>query len=540
MAPSNKQRQIKEIVRCGKDPVYFMNKYVKIQHPQRGTIPFKTYPFQDECVKEFIKNRFNIILKSRQLGLSTLGAAYAVWMAIFYKDKNILVIATKLSVAMNFIKKVKIALRSIPNWLILPELTSNNKQTVEFSNGSSIKAIPTSDDAGRSEALSLLIVDEAAFVRNFDELWTGLYPTLSTGGRAIVLSTPNGVGGQYYDLYMKAETAENEFNPIKLPWDVHPERDDAWFEAETKNLTHKQVAQELMCDFAASGETFLNADDIESMRLGVRPPLERWGPEMNVWVWKYALSEHSYIISADIARGDAKDYSTFHVIDAEESEIVAEYKGKIPPDQFAVLLNEAGMRYNKALLCPESNTYGFAVLVKLQELKYPNIYFAKEKDKFAALYGGGTISKAGFSTQGASRAKILTKLEEVIRNRHIRIYSSRLYEEMKTFIWKGSRAQAMREKNDDLVIALAIGVWLYDTSITHNKQSVDLNAAMLAAMEVNQNSATDILDPMNRSLPTINPFIPIMISPSSIEENDNNEKKSSDIHNPLDFSWLMK
>ena len=540
MAPSNKQRQIKEIVRCGKDPVYFMNKYVKIQHPQRGTIPFKTYKFQDDCVKEFINNRFNIILKSRQLGLSTLGAAYAVWMALFYKDKNILVIATKLSVAMNFIKKVKIALRSVPSWLILPELTSNNKQTVEFSNGSSIKAIPTSDDAGRSEALSLLIVDEAAFVRNFDELWTGLYPTLSTGGRAIVLSTPNGVGGQYYDLYMKAETNENEFNPIKLPWDVHPERDDAWFEQETKNLTHKQVAQELMCDFAASGETFLNADDIESMRLGVRPPLERWGPEMNVWVWKYALSEHSYIISADIARGDAKDYSTFHVIDAKESEIVAEYKGKIPPDQFAILLNEAGMRYNNALLCPESNTYGYAVLVKLQELKYPNIYFAKEKDKFAALYGGGTISKAGFSTQGASRAKILTKLEEVIRNRQIRIYSSRLYEEMKTFIWKGSRAQAMREKNDDLVLALAIGVWLYDTSVTHNKQSIDLNAAMLAAMEVNQKSATDVLDPNNRSLPTTNPFIPVVISPSAMEENSDNEKKSSDIHNPLDFSWLMK
>ena len=107
MAPVNKKRQVNEIIKCGKDPSYFLNKYVKIQHPQRGTIPFKTYQFQDDCLKDFVDHRFNVILKSRQLGLSTLSAAYAAWLAIFYKDKNVLVIATKLSVAMNFIKKVK-------------------------------------------------------------------------------------------------------------------------------------------------------------------------------------------------------------------------------------------------------------------------------------------------------------------------------------------------------------------------------------------------------------------------------------------------
>ena len=198
MAPKNKQHQIKEIVKCGKDPSYFFNKYVKIQHPVKGAIPFKTYDFQDQCVDDFRNHRFNIILKSRQLGLSTISAAYAAWLAIFYKDKNILVIATKLSVAQNFIRKVKFVLQSMPKWLLLPEIINNNKQALEFSNGSTIKAIPTSEDAGRSEALTLLIVDEAAFVRNFDTIWTGLYPTLSTGGQAIVLSTPNGVGGQYY------------------------------------------------------------------------------------------------------------------------------------------------------------------------------------------------------------------------------------------------------------------------------------------------------------------------------------------------------
>jgi len=533
MAPVNKQRQVKEIVRCGKDPIYFFNKYVKIQHPTLGLIPFKTYDFQNDCVKDFQNNRFNVILKARQLGLSTISASYAVWLALFYKDKNILVIATKLQVAMNFIKKVKVVLRHLPRWLVLPELTSNNKQSVEFSNGSVIKAIPTSDDAGRSEALSLLIVDEAAFVRNFDDLWMGLYPTVSTGGRAIILSTPNGVGGQYYELYMNAESGENEFNPIKLPWDVHPERTDEWFDNECKNLSKQQIAQELLCDFSASGDTFMSAEDIEFIRTVIRTPLEKWGPEMGVWVWKYALSEHKYIISADVARGDAADYSTFQVIDTNESEVVAEYKGKIPPDQFATLLNEAGMRYNKAVICPENNSYGYAVVMKLQELNYPNLYYKKQKDKYAAMYGESNIHKAGFTTTGASRTQILTKLEESLRNRTVRVYSSRLYDELKTFIWKGNKAQAQKGTNDDLVIALAIGVWLYDTTPEYNKHTVDVNAAMLKAFSVNKN-------PVDQSTVNVwkkhgaNPFQPMIMGAVQMPVSGSNDSPYGD------FAWLMK
>lgn len=534
MAPQNKKRQVKEIIRCGKDPLYFINTYVKIQHPLRGTIAFDTFPFQDDCVDQFLKNRFNIILKSRQLGLSTLSAAYATWLALFYKDKNVLVIATKLSVAINFIKKVKTAISHLPKWLILPEITSNNKQSLEFSNGSTIKAVPTSDDAGRSEALTLLIVDEAAFVRNFDELWMGLYPTLSTGGRALILSTPNGVGGQYYDLYTKAEAGENEFNPIKLPWDVHPERDDNWFEQETKNLSDKQIAQELLCDFAASGETFLKSEDIEYLRYMVKSPMERWGPEMACWQWKYPLSEHKYIISADVSRGDSKDYSAFHVIDTTESEVVCEFKGKIPPDQFGVLLVEAGNRFNQAVICPESNTYGYAVLVKLKELGYTNIYFAKEKEKYDVMYGNGSIGKAGFSTQGNNRGKILTRLEEVLRNKQIKTYSSRFYEEMKTFIWKNNKAQAMRDKNDDLVMALAIGVWLYDTNVSFNKQSVDINKVMLDAMGFTSKKPKGILDPELKAMSHNNPFKPVILENAPTE--DSEETKDA----PYNFGWLLK
>ena len=484
-----KSRQVKEIIKCGKDPVHFFNKYLKIQHPVRGLIPFNTYNFQDECVDDFINHRLNIILKSRQLGMSTLVAGYAVWLAIFQRDKNILIIATKLSVAQNFIKKVKTMIRSVPKWLVLPQIVTNNKQLIEFSHGSAIKAIPTSDDAGRSEALSLLIIDEAAFVRNFDELWTGLYPTISTGGRVILLSTPNGVGGQYYKIYTDAEAGLNEFNPIKLPWDVHPERDKEWFESETKNFSERKVAQEYLCDFASSGDTFLVNNDLEYLRQNVLPPVDRSGPGLNAWIWKYPLTEHQYIISADIARGDSKDFSTFHVFDETTSEVVAEYKGKIPPDEFGELLCEYGKKYNNALLVPENNSYGYATIIKIKDLNYPRLYYRKRSGVFIGNYvPPGNVDIAGFTTSGKTRNQILTKLEEVIRNKQISIYSSRFYEEVKTFIWKANRAQAMTGYNDDLVMSMAIGSWICDTSGVLSGNSKTLNDAMLKAMSVSKNT----------------------------------------------------
>jgi len=536
MTITSKPAQIKEIIRCGKDPVYFINKYIKIQHPTQGTIPFKTFPFQDDCINDFRKHRFNIILKSRQLGISTVAAAYAVWMASFYKDKNILIIATRLAVAKNFIKKVKVAIRSMPKWLLIPEITINNQQSIELSNGSSIKAIPTSEDAGRSEALSLLIVDEAAFVRNFDTLWTSLYPTISTGGRAIVLSTPNGMGGQYYDLWVKAEAKENEFNPIKLPWDVHPEHDDDWFERECKNFTQKQIAQELLCDFSTSGDTYFSADEIQKLSYNIRNPIEKWGPEMGVWVWKYALSEHKYVISADVSRGDSYDFSAFHVIDTDESEVVAEFRGKVPPDQLAVLLAEAGKRYNEALVCPENNTYGYAVIMKLRDMGYKSLYFKSERDKFNALYGNGTvdISKAGFTTSGQSRAQILTKLEEMLRNNSIKTYSSRLHNELKTFIWTGTKAQAQKGKHDDLVMSLAIGTWLYDAVPGGTQVSQDINKAMLAGFAVNSTSKDRVINPWAGK--AYNPFRPHVAQ-------DAGQPAPGD-KTPAtpwgDFSWLLK
>jgi hypothetical protein len=533
--------QVQEIIKCGKNPNYFFENYVKIQHPTKGLIPFKMYDFQKDCIDDFKEHRFNIVLKSRQQGLSTLSAAYAVWLALFKKEQNILIIATKLKVAQNFIIKVKSMIRSLPKWLVLPEKVSDNKQEIVFNTGSQIKAIPTSEDAGRSEALSLLIVDEAAFVRNFDTIWTGIYPTLSTGGRAIILSTPNGVGGQYHKLYTDASAGLNEFNAIKIMWYDNPEYDQDWFNKMTANMSKRQIAQEFLCDFALSGESFLDDNTISWINQCVEKPMMREGDDMCVWIWKQPLTEHDYIISADVARGDSKDYSTFHIIDVTESEVVAEYKGKIRPDIFAELLNRYGLKYNKALMCPENNSYGYATILKLQELGYPRLYYRKAKGVYIGNYiPNNPVESAGFNTSAKSKSQILAKLEEVLRNKTLLIRSSRFYEELKVFtISESGKMGAKRGYNDDLVMSLAIGTWLFDASGDHSKSSKVLNDQMIAAMGFKQKTYEDtpgaVFNPIgvysgikNDSRNSTNNFFP--------------DVSKSKMHNKIgqDMSWVWK
>ena len=502
--PLNRNEQIQEIVRCGKDPVYFMKNYVKIQHTVRGLIPFETYDFQDDCVSSFEKNRFNIVLKSRQLGLSTVTAAYAVWFAIFKKDKNILVIATKLSTAMNFIKKVKIMLDGLPKWLLLTKFEPT-KQSITFANGSNITAIPTSPDAGRSEALSLLIVDEAAFIRDFEEIWTGLYPTLSTGGNAIIISTPNGVGGQYYRLWMEGETKQNEFNTIKLPWYVHPEHDEEWFAKETRNLSKRSISQEFLCDFISSGDTFLQPSELEAIRESIRSPLEKDGPQNAVWVWRRPESGKKYVIGADVSRGDAGDFSTFHIVDNETCEVVAEYMGKIPPDKFADVLFEWGKKYNEALICPEQNTFGYFTCVKLRDDGYPRLYYQGATGDPFDFRPTDPNAIPGFSTQTKTRSQILAKLEELARNSIIKTYSQRLYDQLQAFIWNGSKAQASKDAHDDLIMSLAIATWLVAGDSSLNSQGAALAMAMLKATKVERRN--EMPGNINAAQPLVNPNI---------------------------------
>ena len=481
----SKDEIVKELIKSGKDPVYFINNYAKISHPMRGLIAFKTYDFQTDLIQQFNDHRFSVILKARQLGISTITAAYVAWMMLFHRDKNVLVIATKFGTAANLVKKVKSIHRHLPKWMKIADISIDNRTSFELSNGSQIKASSTSSDAGRSEALSLLVIDEAAHVDGLDELWTGLYPTLSTGGRCIALSTPNGVGNWFHQTCIDAEIHNNDFFMTTLPWDVHPDRDQEWFEKETKNMSSRQIAQELECNFNMSGETVFHPDKMKSISDFITEPKYKTGFDRNYWIWKEAESGVPYLLSADVARGDGKDFSVFHIFDTLTMEIVAEYQGRVTPDLFSKILFDAGREYGDCMIVVENNTVGFAVLDKLKEMNYPNIYHSiKSSHEYVDQVTAEAASNAvaGFTTSQKTRPLIVAKLEEFVRNELITINSPRLYNEMKTFVWNNGRPEAMRSYNDDLIMACAIGCWVRDTALIENKRNIEYNKAFLATM----------------------------------------------------------
>jgi hypothetical protein len=474
----------KEITRCGLNAVYFTNTYVKISHPLKGLIPFAMFPFQEKTVKAFQEHRFNVILKARQLGLSTTIAAYICWLMLFHRGKEIVVVSTKQNVAAGLVKKVKKAYRYLPAWLKIAKESVDNKNSFELDNGSIVSAAPKSVDAGRSESLSLLVLDEAAHIDIADDIWTAAYATLSTGGSCIVNSTPLGVGNFFHRTYVDAEAGTNTFNHIKIMWHEHPDRDEAWFAEETKNMSPRDIAQEYLCNFNMSGETVFDPEVMEEMKKEVRPPIRRTGFDRNLWVWEDAKPRTTYLLSADVARGDGTDYSAFHILKAGTMEIIAEYKGKIAPDVFAYLINEVGLEYNGCMVVVENNSVGYTVLSKLKELEYPNIYFSKKSsheyvEQHIAELQSNTVP--GFTTTPKTRPIIVSKMEEMIRNKILKVYSSRIMSEMSTFVWNNGKPEAMKGYNDDLILAAAIACWVRDTALDVNLKELAYTKAFLGS-----------------------------------------------------------
>ena len=482
----SKQEKVKEILKCGKDPSYFLNNYARISHPLHGLILFNTFDFQDDLLEDFNDYRFNVILKARQLGISTITAGYIVWMMLFHRDKAILVMATKFATAGNLVKKVKNIMRNVPDWLKIATISVDNRTSFELSNGSSIKAASTSGDAGRSEALSLLVLDEAAHIEGLDELWTGLYPTLSTGGRCIALSTPNGVGNWFHKTCTDSEAGSNNFNLTTLMWDVHPDRDREWYKKETKNMSKRQIAQELECNFNTSGETVIDPDCMEWMLSTVREPKYRTGFDRNFWIFEEFDPTCNYLLVADVSRGDGADFSTFHIVKLETLEIIGEYQGKPTIDMFANMLNSVGGEFGNCMLVVENNNIGYSVLDKLiNEYQYPNVYHSiKSTHEYIEQHQAEVRNSAvpGFTTSMKTRPLIVAKLEEFIRNKLITIYSSRTVNEMKTFIWRNGKPQAMKSYNDDLIMALAIACWVRDTALQANARDLNYQKAFVSAI----------------------------------------------------------
>ena len=487
MSQNIKKIIAQEYIKCAKDPAYFMKKYCYIQHPTRGRILFSLYPFQEKVLHLFRDNDYIITLKSRQLGISTLAAAYSLWLMLFHKDKNVLALATTQATARNLVSKTMFMYDQLPKWLRLPAV-EKNKLSLRLKNGSKITAKSSNADAARSEAVSLLLIDEAAFIDNIEETFTAAQQTLATGGQCMALSTPNGIGNWFHLTWDKAESGENSFLPIKLPWTVHPERNQAWRDQQDSDLGPRMAGQECDCDFLASGDTVFEPDDMlfyEETYL--KEPLERRGVDGNLWIWEGVDYTKSYMVVADVARGDSTDYSAFHIFDIESCTQVGEYKGKLSPKDFGNVLVGIASEFNDALLVVENANIGWATIEQILERQYGNLYYSSTSqmetvESYMSKYERDKLVP-GFTMSVRTRPLVIAKMIEYIREKGVTIQSKRLLGEMRVFVWKNGKPQAQTKYNDDLLIACATALYVRDTALRLRQQGMDLARAQLSSFQ---------------------------------------------------------
>lgn len=433
--------EIRTLAKVSQD-VFLFSTFCWVINPVLGRVKFDLYPYQKSVLYQFLKERFNIILKFRQAGITELIAMYCLWLTMYHPNKKVNIISIKDTVAKKVLKKIKFMYKNLPWYLQTPIINGRTGEygsasTMEFSNGSIIESIPTSDQAGRSESLSLLVIDEAAIVRWASTIWASAFPTLSTGGSAIVNSTPYGVGNFYHSIWVDALSGNSPLNPIRLRWQMHPDRDQDWYNEMATALGPKRTAQEIDGDFLSSGNTVFDLADIKGIEemLSDYPPLRvRLGGQYREFNDPDPNTE--YFIGADCSTGRATDYSSFTCM-SKDGEEAAIYKGKIPLDKYARLLGDTGEKFNFATLAPEANDIGMAVVIKLQDEGYPNLYYARKLLKKKGKNKPEEELVPGWITTQKNRTLIVEGLEKDIREDSVIIKDPFFVQEAYTFIYDG-------------------------------------------------------------------------------------------------------
>ena len=446
--------EFKELLQATRDP-FFFSQFINVIHPIRGKVPFILYPFQKMVLYNFVKHRFNIILKFRQAGVTELISMFCLWMAMYQPNKNIIIISINERVSKKVLRKIKYMYKNLPDHLKVDVINGKGDELgtsseLGFSNGSLITSVPTTEEAARSEAVSLLVVDEAAVVRWADKIWASAFPTLSTGGRAIVNSTPYGIGGWYHKTWVGAFSNGNGFNAIRLRWQMHPERDMEWYEKMAAILGPRRTAQEIDGDFLTSGNSVFDLRDIRAIEEDIMDLTSDVSMNGSLYIHKEPEAGVQYFLGGDVATGRSRDYSTFTLLDKYGDEYAC-FKQKISVGKFADLLMKIGRKYNNATIAPESNDIGLAVTSKIQESGYKNLYYSRQMLRKKGKSRQEETEVPGWITTTKNRGVIINTLEEDIRKGGIITKDPFFVNEAYTFIYDHTnRPVAMgKGKNND-------------------------------------------------------------------------------------------
>ena len=456
---------------------HFCSNYWFIKHPERGRIKFEMREAQRETVRAWLESRYSVVLKARQIGFSTLAAAFCFWLVFFEPDRFVIMLSRTEREAMKLLQKSKYGYRWLPEWMRHrgPRLLTDHQLKMVFDNESAIESLPSSNDPARGESVYLVVVDEMAFLPNPDEAWASIEPIADVGGRVICLSTANGSGNFFHKLWVGSQTGTNLFRGIFWAWDAG-DRNQDWYEVKKKSLPDWQLHQEYPRSpeeaFIKSGNPVFDLDIINAM-VTAEPEVGMLttnsenvtfvtysdGP---LRIWEHPILNQSYVIGADVAEGLAHgDYSSAHVICANSGLVVAHWHGRIEPDLFGEMLAELGWMYNSALVGVENNNHGLTTLKALQRYGYKNIY----RQRRLAHARPAPTEILGWRTTAASKPLMIDELSAAVRNDDLDLCCEYTIGELRTFVRK-ENGRMSGSPHDDRVISLAIAnqmlkyVWL--------------------------------------------------------------------------------
>ena len=467
------QEQIEEFVKCAdpaSGPLYFMDHFFYIQHPTQGRMLYHPFEYQRRLIATYHDYRYSISLMPRQTGKSTSAAGYLLWYAMFVPDSTILVAAHKYTGAQEIMQRVRYAYESVPDH-IRAGVTSYNKGSLEFDNGSRIVSATTTENTGRGMSISLLYADEFAFVRPTiaTEFWTSISPTLATGGKAIITSTPNSDEDQFALLWKGANKTEDEYgNPTLVGqngfkayrsfWNEHPDRDETWAQQQRAALGSDRFRREMDCEFIINDETLIAPAKL--IDLEGRDPLYKTG---EVRWYKKPIPGHIYVVGLDPSLGTGGDPAAIQVFEANSTEQVAEWRHNKTdiPTQVRILTNIIQHLYDtvkddKSIYYSiENNTIGEAALISIAEYGEENIkgYFLSEINS-----GGGRRFRKGFNTSHKPKLAACAKMKNLVETGRMKVNSRSLVSEFKNFVAVGTSYQAKQGETDDLVMATLLTV----------------------------------------------------------------------------------
>jgi len=470
------EEEITEFVKCA-DPItgpqYFMDNYFYIQHPVRGKMLYHPFAYQVKLIDTYHNNRFSISLMPRQTGKSTSAAGYLLWYAMFKPDSTILIAAHKYTGAQEIMQRVRYAYELCPDF-IRAGVTSYNKGSIDFENGSRIVSQTTTETTGRGMSITLLYCDEFAFVRPTiaKEFWTSISPTLSTGGKAIITSTPNSDEDQFATIWKQANKTLDEFgNPTnsglgingfrayRARWDEHPDRDEQWAKEEVGRIGEERFRREHGCEFLIYDETLI--DSIKLSELEGRDPIERQG---QVRWYQKPQRGRTYVVGLDPSLGTGGDPAAIQVFELPSMVQIGEWQHNKTPIQRQIAILKEICEYiydtigtqNDIYYSVENNTLGEAALVVIGEIGEENIrgVFLSQPVKV----GQARIHRKGFTTTNKSKIAVCAKLKNLIENKKMTINSKNLISELKTFVANGAGFAAKLGETDDLVSATLLSL----------------------------------------------------------------------------------